>query len=339
MKTINIFGKTISATALALILIAGIGSAALLTYYGTITATANVYQSILLDGKDVNSGSLAITDVIPEPAPGGEKFCTKHILKNQMSVEGTVDLEMACSNNIVGHESDCSGVTATYLKALPYEFGPTSSLEIIPGQYYPTNIIVEDGDCTVTWTFDMVGSKQLVGNGHWGYGLAISLDGIHPAFQIHNNDGTDPDYAWGTHLYSPWDNGWHSSDTNTPVKDLDWVSATGERDVQYDGEGKPINGIFTVTIDKCKLGMENIYWAAWFGVGGFYSPNNGYSSYPNGFMWQDNVNGYYYQSHIMDPVTSLTIPSKAEQSFCTCYGFAQNIWPGTYTITTNIVPA
>jgi len=159
----------------------------------------------------------------------------------------------------------------------------------IVGDYYSVNFTVTDDGPTVTWTFDMIGDKVLEGNGHWGYGLAISLDGEKPAFQIHNNDGTDANYTWGTHLYSPYLNGWQSGTTNTPVSELDWVTCTGDRDIADNP-----NGVFTVTIDKAELGLE-FYWAIWFGVGGFYNPNNGYSSYPDGFMWDEDVTAGHYE--------------------------------------------
>jgi hypothetical protein len=135
----------------------------------------------------------------------------------------------------------------------------------------------------------MTGNKTLVGDGHWGYGLAISLDGAEPAFQIHNNDGTDAGYAWGTHLYSPYLSGWVSGTNNTLVSELDWVTCTGARDI-----GDNPDGVFTVTIDKAELGLE-FYWAIWFGVGGFWNPNNGYSSYPNGFIWGADVANDHYE--------------------------------------------
>ena len=159
----------------------------------------------------------------------------------------------------------------------------------IVGNYYPVDFTVTDDGPTVTWTFDMIGGKALVGDGHWGYGLAISLDGLEPAFQIHNNDGSDSTYAWGTHLYSPYDDGWVSGTTNTLVSELSWVTCTGKRDITDNP-----SGVFTVTIDKAELGPE-FYWAIWFGVGGFWSPNTGYSSYPEDFIWGENVATDHYE--------------------------------------------
>ena len=90
MKKINIFGKSIPAAIVALLVMSTFGAAALLTYYGQITTTVNVEQSILLDGEPWN---YEIIHTIPEAAPGGEEFCFKHTLENKMSVEGEVVFE------------------------------------------------------------------------------------------------------------------------------------------------------------------------------------------------------------------------------------------------------
>jgi len=171
-------------------------------------------------------------------------------------------------------------------KELEYSFGPVTTVATPYGSYYPADVTVTQDNCKITWTFDMVAGKTLQGDGHWGYGVVIATDDVNPAFQVHNNDGTDSSYAWGTHLYSEYDNGWHTGDTNTPVSDLDWIECTGDRDYTDNP-----NGIFTVTIDKCKL-EGTIYWAVHVGVGGFYNPNNGYSMYPATWNpWSGDASG------------------------------------------------
>jgi len=177
----------------------------------------------------------------------------------------------------------------------------------IVGNYYPVDFTVTDDGPTVTWTFDMKGTKDLVGDGRWNYGLAISLDGAEPAFQIHNNDGMDHSFAVGTHLYSPYLAGWVSGTTNTLVSELDWVTCTGDAYISpgtYPWQGDPSapsavsagnpNGIFTVTIDKAELGPE-FYWAIWCTASGFWSPNTGYSSYPQSFIWGTDVANDHYE--------------------------------------------
>ena len=166
-------------------------------------------------------------------------------------------------------------------KPLEYSFTGTS---VTYAPYKPkgidVKITVESIDCQLKWTFDFPIDTDL-GNGNMGYALVISSDYANPEFQVHNNDGTCAAFPWGTHLYSPWDptlggyNGWHTSDKdwNTPVSNIDWISCSGGR---YHDENH--DGIFTVTMDKCKL-PETIYWAVHFGAGGFYD-YGGLSKYP-----------------------------------------------------------
>ena len=369
-KSIQIFGKTIPVWLLAGLLSVGLGSAALLTYYGTITTSVNVEQSILLDGKDVKTGSLSVSDVIAEDAPGGEKFCFKHTLTNQMSVAGDVKLETSISGPCAGlGETDCqnlgctwdgqkcveTGVQPSCLESNDYSFGPQDSVSYSGNS--PVSVKVEDdGNCQVKFTFDFP-IDQNQGNGNMGYGLIISTNGVHPAFQVHNNDGTCSAFSWGAHLYSEWDpslpgnwNGWNTggvncANTNTPVSSMSWITADGHRykDGKPDDTTPNPEGKFVVTIDKCALGVEHIYWAAHFGSGGFYSPYGGQSTLPAGFTWtgSGDVNpGTNYLDAQVGKVCSnpLSIASGETEPFCLCYAFDTNIYPGTYTLTTNVVP-
>ena len=168
------------------------------------------------------------------------------------------------------------------------------------------NVTVEGDNNEVTWTVDFPIDDDTC-NGLMAVGLIIATDGEGngPAFQIHNNDGTDPNYNWGTWLYSPWGPtiedgwfGWHSGSINTPITDFDWVEATGGR---Y-REGKPDcpepnpNGIFTITIDKSELGGD-FHWALYTAIGsGFCSHAYQQATYPNGFGWGE-------------PIVDMTVPN------------------------------
>jgi tetratricopeptide (TPR) repeat protein len=148
-----------------------------------------------------------------------------------------------------------------------------------------------------------------------GYALVISYDQVHPKFQIHNNDGTCAAFPWGTHLYSPWDpelggyNGWHSWEEtwNTRVSDMDWISCTGERRRYPDNP----DGIFTVTIDKCKL-AKPVYWAVHFGATGFWN-YGGLSKYPEAWApWSGDASDFETASIEPCPVRSIKEDALAE---------------------------
>ena len=139
--------------------------------------------------------------------------------------------------------------------------------------------VTEDGDWMV-WTFDFP-VEEFTGDGNLNVGLIIALDGEGkgPAFQIHNNDGTDSSYGWGTWLMSPYDNGWHSNYINTPVTDLDWVEATGNRNVPHG------DGVMQIKIKISELGNA-FHWAASPTVGsGFSNAYDVTMQIPADFDW------------------------------------------------------
>jgi len=288
-----IFGKQISMMAAALIVLSVAASAALLAYFGTVTTTATVQQSVLLDGEAMPNSQFT-RSVNPV---GGETDCHAHTLKNQASVPFNIQL-------LTGYTPEGEGITTKYY-------------------------------VDVVWTFDMIGSRTLQGDGHGAYGLIISLDGVKPAYQIHSNDGSDANFPWGTHLYSTYDNGWHTGTTNTPVSDLAWVSATGDRYIATNPDG-----IFTVSIKKSELGDE-FYWAAWTGQGGFYHPYaTGQSGFPAGFTWtnspdvEEGVN--YAEAELKEETTTVPLAALETKGFEACHEFDKYIAPGVYTITTTV---
>lgn len=178
-------------------------------------------------------------------------------------------------------------------KSLGYSFTTTKDIE---GTDYDLNVTVEDGNGWVIWTFDFP-TEQWNGGGLINLGLMISRDGSHPDFQIHNNDGQCSAYPWGTWLYSPWgptiDDGWYgwwtgddTTEYNTPVSQLSWIQASGERDTDDDD-----SGVLIVKIRKCELG-ETFYWAAIPTVGsGFYSQDvsQGQIPVPDGVTWTNSA--------------------------------------------------
>lgn len=84
MKKVKVLGKTVPVLVLVLLGV-GLVSATLLTYFGTITTTANVEQAVTLIGNTEHT--------IPEAAPGGEEFCFFHKIKNDASVDILVGFE------------------------------------------------------------------------------------------------------------------------------------------------------------------------------------------------------------------------------------------------------
>jgi len=326
--------KKLLIVVLAIALLVGAVSAAVITYYGKVKVATTVSQAVLLDGN-------SYPFVIEETATvvGGESFCRPHYLTSQTSIPIDLQFDTTFSPALTDNE-----ITVTYLKPLGYSWSGA-----IGGQ--PISIDVEDGECQVTWTVDFPleapYDEVTEGNGLMAVGLIIALDGegYGPAFQIHNNDGTDSNYPWGTWLYSPWGPtigdgwfGWHSGSINTPVSDLDWVDCTGGR---YN-EVNP-DGLFTVIIDKCKLG-EDFHWALYTAIGsGFNSNYLTYqqATYPDAFNWAEplvTATNYEY-ALLMEELTSpFTLQPKETLDFIICYSFDPLIQAGTYNIYSTVQP-
>jgi hypothetical protein len=105
-KKVKFFGRSIPAVAIALIAIAALASAGLLSYYGMITGTATVSQSVLVDGYDITHGT--ITE--PFSVKGGETKETSHTITDQSSQAALVKLDSVITSGPYGGD----GVRITY---------------------------------------------------------------------------------------------------------------------------------------------------------------------------------------------------------------------------------
>mgnify|MGYP000014571453 CR=1 FL=1 len=119
MKKINIFGRQISAVLLGLILMAALASAGLLSYYGMITGTATVKQSVKLseDGTTWlectggNYDNCKITYSIQSVA-GNVTVKGPYHLKNDAPVPAKINFTTECAASTAGN--NCDGITTTY---------------------------------------------------------------------------------------------------------------------------------------------------------------------------------------------------------------------------------
>ena len=332
-------GKVILAVFVAL-MFASVATASLLSYYGKVTTTATVSQSVLLDGEDYTVPLTNEFDVI-----GGDCKWSCHLLENTGNKNAPITFDTQYS-------PDGIGITTKYYTPTHYTFQDTVGTQ-------PVIITVTDGECHITWTIDFPGEAPYddpttEGNGHWAVGLVIATngDGNGPSFQIHNNDGTDSSYPWGTWLYSPWGPtiddgwmGWHSGSINIPLEELScgWAEATGEK---YN-EVNP-DGIFTITIAKCVLG-EEFHWALNLAIGGgFYGDYMTYEqmSYPVGIPYFDWANpivdmqipNYEPATIMTDLGTGFTLGKYQSKEIIICHSFDMAIVPGIYYITSQFQP-
>jgi hypothetical protein len=87
---------------LAIALLIGVVSAAVIQHFGQVKMTATVKQAVLLDGNDINNMPILQTATVS----GGESFCRYHWLQSQTSVPVNLLFET--------WGPDLNGITVTY---------------------------------------------------------------------------------------------------------------------------------------------------------------------------------------------------------------------------------
>jgi len=338
-KRINVFGKGIPVFALILLVLGVTGvTAALLEYYGVITTTVDVHQSIKLLSKDgqgvwqevictgTQGQGCEISNVILEESPGGEKFCFKHKLKNQMSVEGTVELE-----TLYDPEHGDDGIYTTYYAP------PMKTILILENKDSNWDVIVDDTQATLT--FDTVGN-----NGEFNYELeAEGLNTVSEYAIIYYADKPDRFVNWGG------DNPGKLIDTFTTDGNGDY-STLGVVSVDIGMNLPSENDANIDEYDYCAFdGYVHCYGAKiWIVPLSDYTQPALTTWNPSSYLFETDMITYFdcdlgVEYFLIDtlqelPVEEITIPSGEIQDFLVCYEFAEDIFPTQYTITTNIVP-
>jgi len=327
--------KKILGLTIAIVLIVGVVAGGTWAYFSdTETTTANTFTAGTIDiSLDPTSGQAVATvegDLDLKPCQtgyipvsitnDGTNPCEvwKRIANVDNRENGTTDAERAYYAANAGSDTWLLSNWIRYdmevYKSLGYSY--TANIDI-EGSDYDLLLTVEDGDGWQTWTFDFP-VEHFTGDGNLNVGLIIALDGEGegPAYQIHNNDGADAAYPWGTWLMSPWGptigdgwNGWWSSSVNTPVTALDWVEASGDRNGSTDG-------ILQIRIKKSEL-VGTIHWAASPTVGsGFFAPVFDVTmQIPSGFDWGTPLVTMTTPNYIEADISELTTVILESQDF------------------------
>ncbi|MFH1210876.1 MAG: hypothetical protein V1645_03085 [archaeon] len=321
---VRLFGKAVPVWLLAVIIAGGLGSAALLTYYGVIETNVTVQQSILLDAQAL-PGSSSITDSIVETAPGGETFCFKHVLENKMSVEGNVSLVNECHFN---YTTDCAGVTTSY-----YQLGPS------------TTLVLENKDAGFHVINDNIGG-------------VLTFDTVNPSFDYAINvTGLSATTQYAIIYYAdPWAGNHPGAviDTFTTLGDGSFSGADNVN-LEMNLPSLPDENIAKVP-DFCAFhnGIDN--YTNCHGAKIWVVPTadlTGGNSLPMiafdraEYLFEMDLIVYldcstpvdqHFTTLVGDPVTSITIPSDGSKDLLVCYAFDEAVMPGNYNITTRIVP-
>lgn len=294
---------------LAIALLVGGVSAAVIQWFGQIKVTTTVKQAVLVDGKSYPE----IIEQTPTVG-GGESFCRHHYLKSQTSVP--VELQFVTAYVPVLVEGIEYGITTNYYKL--FGFSDSKNTDA-------TTISVEDLGCKVQWTITVDWDKVPFGASHAATALMIGDKDNNILYQIHNNDGVDPDYDVVTWLYSKYENGWYTGGetaNNILVSDLDWVEASGG--LETDGN------IITITIDKTHLAFDEFKWV-------LRVPQE--FTHPE-FGWGDTDMTNTDTATVGEAIPeTFTLEAGERLDFCICYDFDLLIQADTYTITTTVEPA
>jgi len=318
-KKITVFGKTIPAFLVVSLLSAGLGSAALLTYYGRITGTANVQQSVVFSDNTTTKTYSFNGNVM-----AGDSYTDLVSIKNRANVPA--------SAKFITTGDEVVGITTTYWKQVGYT--DTKTTPDGTGTI-PATIRVEDLVDSVRWTIDIDETSEYVVNG----GSAALMIGVGDQilYQVHPNDGVCSEYPFQTWLYSEYENGWHTGgvgcgETNTLVEDMSEINTTG---AIRDEVNNPLM-IYTITISKSKLHPGEFKWA----VALFGRTSNTFS--PGTFSWGDTNTNNFHTATLGTEIpedTAFTIGAGETIDFAIVNEFDVALEPDTYTITTDIVPA
>jgi len=274
MKTIKLFGKTVPIFLLIGILCAGgMGSAALLTYYGITTTTVTVEQSVTTD----------MPSILEYAIYGGEtKTDGPYNLVNHANVPVTVKF---ATTHTLGGIPDETGITTTYRGVVELTKKNTETWEPIGDKITITYTIVGD-------TFEYSGVPEgytLIYYKDKVVGLAGRLNNPQPAITVTSSIGSLP----------------QSGDANMD----ELANYCGEPDFYQHCKGAKLWVVLTSDITG-----SNLNWA--------------------------NMANYYYETDLIEYNTEgqITLYPKENLDFTIVNDFNVALTPGTYKITTDVLP-
>ena len=315
-KKVKIFGKGIPVFAIVLVAILGIASATLISYFGIITGNVGVDQGLFLDDKAWNDDSITynanLTSLEEKTISSGN-----HFLKNTADVAAEVKLDTICTKAGPG---DCSEPTT-----IPVFELSITGVTGLPGQ----GIGITDQDrVTANGGTLTLGD---ISNLSFDYNLTTTTNGLSPYFVLAldtNNDEVADKYAvsmqgngvggniWLNHgsslLFhipgdatctqaSPCDLGIVKTQIGNSAKLLQVKVMIG-----YWGDAHPTTALVkNINVNSADIVKNN---------GLFVRQKD--STDPNDMTWGDNIVDFSIETH-----------------------FPKMMMPGTYTITTKVVPA
>jgi hypothetical protein len=305
----------------------GLVSASLLTYFGKITTTAEVEQAVTLLGASEHT--------IPEAAPGGESFCFLQKIRNDASIDVPLEFVTDCGKD--GMEDDCGGITSTVHEV-------------------PDMRVLELDNKDSEWT--------RINDGISG---TLSFDPVKPTFDYELSvSGMQPSTGYALIYYADYDPRFDNWGGDNPGKVIA-TFVTDEFGDYSSGEQSVELGINMPTGDDWNIAP----------VPNYCDYHNGIDDYlhckgakiwvvpvsdltdgtslplvawnPSEYLFETDLvvysdcdmepMGFAVDMEIQVPITGITVDTKSTTPILTCYAFDVAIAPGSYVITTDVVPA
>jgi hypothetical protein len=146
---------------LAIALLIGVVSAAVIQHFGQVKMTATVNQAVLLDGKDYTQ--MPITETVD--VAGGQVLYRGHWLQSQTSVPVTVVFETTYSPDLTDNEI-VTEILEIFDEAYPASYTPPTSYDIrVPEDYR-----------TISAAITAASSGQVIGVAMGTYNEEVTID-------------------------------------------------------------------------------------------------------------------------------------------------------------------
>lgn len=314
------------------LMLAAIGvSAALLVYYGRVLTTVTVEQSIQLEGPQgwmsctPGYAECTTSDEVSEPAPGGERFCFKHKLRNRMSIEGEIAFGTSYS-------PDGEGISTTY-----YDVAEKTTI-LLENKNIDTWVAIEDT------------TKA-----------ELTYDTVNPIFDFTlNTSGLQSETEYVLLYYADYDprfDKWGGDNPGALVATFT-SDVAGNAYVTNNIElnmNLPTEPDWNINPDPDYCDLHNGFddYDHCQGAKFWIVPKSDYVEgkvanwNPSAFLFETDLGVYfdcdlsadYYLSYLdsLNEIQGMTLASGEEKDFLICHDFDAKIMPGTYTIETRII--
>jgi len=305
---------------LAIVLMVGIVSAAVISYFGQVQMTATVNQAVLLDGQDITEMPIEQTATVS----GGESFYRHHWLQSQTSVPVELQFATAFSPLLTDDE-----IKVTYRYYVLEKFTPT-----IDGQFDDGYTLVATDEASEMGNLPIKVYVACDENYMYWFFEAINPtteeEGIGDTNILWNEWIEEKDTYLIVYLQETvydYEGIW----TNTPMTDAELARHTYTKD-----------GVEICDTLEAKIPRSYADFLGWV-----YDVSSKAGMGDRNTSWGTVHYGDIEPSDWLDcpckecgePLTlPLTLEPYERVDFCICYEFALNIKPGTYTITTKVEP-